>query len=141
MTRGPSGRSEAGTTLIELLVAVAIMGIAFVTIIGGIGAAIIGADAQKQHAGAGVVLRTAAEAATYQPCATAATYDTTVLPTPPPGFAVSVSQVSQWNAVTNVFEPPPAPCTPSGVELIELTVTAPGPQAINQSVQIVKYQL
>lgn len=133
-------RSEAGTTLIELLVAVAIMGIAFVTIIGGMGMAIIGAGTQERKATTSVVLRTAAETITYQACKTVDTYDSTSLPVPPPGFAVSVTRVSQWvDDDTNPFPASTSPCTDTGLQLIELTVTSTSTgQPATEKLQVVK---
>lgn len=136
MSGRPSGRSESGTTLIELLVAVAIMGIAFVTIIGGIGTAIIGSGQQKRQASADVVLRTATEAITYQPCA--ATY---TLPAAP-GYNVAVGPVSYWNGVTNQFEaslPSSCPAADGGLQLMEVTVTSTGAgPSTTQSLQVVR---
>lgn len=139
--------SEAGTTLIELLVAVAIMGVAFVVVIGGIGTAIIGASSQKQQASANVVLRTAAETITYQPCAELATYapPSPHAPVSTAGFAVSVTDVRRWRVDTNEFELPGPGCAPendTGLALIELTVTSTdGQQPTTQTLQVVKYQL
>jgi len=134
-----AGRSEQGTTLIELLVAVAIMGIAFVTVVGGIGMAIIGSATQKQKASSGIVLRTAAEAATYQPCTTKDSYVTATLPAPPAGFSVSVRQVSQWDSDTNQFVTDPPSCTDTGLQLIELAVTSStGQRPVTEALKVVK---
>jgi prepilin-type N-terminal cleavage/methylation domain-containing protein len=139
---GPGRRSEAGTTLIELLVALAIMGIAFVTVIGGIGTAIIGAGTQKQQASTTVVLRTAAEALTWQPCATPATYQGAAAPPPAAGFTISVTKVQQWDRAANVFTADPActPATDAGLELIELTVASTRRPVVTQTLQVVKAQ-
>lgn len=137
MSTRPSGRSEAGTTLIELLVAVAIMGIAFVTILGGIGTAIIGSDAQRRDASAGLVLTSAAERVVaeadpyaYVPCAT--DYQD---PAPPPArYSVTVNSVAFWDTSSNRFVAPaeipfcdptnPAFPADGGLQLIELSVTS-----------------
>jgi type II secretory pathway pseudopilin PulG len=140
------GRSEAGTTLIELIMAVAIMGVAFVAILGGIGSAIIGADVQRRDATAGLVLSSAAErivaeTAPYE-------YKTCVgivpgMPYPNPadatspesGYTVKVTRVTFWDPSSNRFVAGPASCTPdpldpadvpedSGLQLIQLTATS-----------------
>lgn len=132
---------ESGVTLIELLVTVVIMGLAFVIIVGGIGTAIIGSDVQKNQAGADVALRTAAENLTYQPCAVVGTYT----PTPAPGFTVTVTRVSHWNSGTNRFaDSLPAGCSgplpnDTGLQLVELEATADSRrQAEPKTLQVVK---
>lgn len=144
-------RSEAGTTLIELLVTIAIMGIAFVGVLGGIGTAIIGTDVQRKDSTSGVVLTSAAEkltadTVTYQPCANAA-YFTSFLPTTTPGFLVEVTRVSLWDGKPDassrfVDVSTIAPCgadDDKGLQLIELTLTPAGPRSTGPEVlQVVK---
>ncbi len=134
----PRRHSEAGATLIELIVAVAIMGIAFVAILGGIGSAIIGAGIQRRDATSGLVLASAAEqvvarSVPYKACATPADYP---VPPSPPSFTVTVVRVTYWDVAANRFIlTPPASCTPApatppvppsdaGLQLLELKVTA-----------------
>ena len=140
MTGGRSGnrrRDESGATLIEVLVAVVIMGIAFVVIVGGIGTAIIGSDLQRQRATADVALRTAAERIVgeipYTPCATSADY----VPAAVPGVEVTVTAVSYWNKDDNTFVT--TPCSDSGLQLIELSAVATsGRQTIPDTLRVVK---
>lgn len=143
MSRRPSGRSEAGTTLIELLVAVAIMGIAFVTILGGIGTAIIGSDIQKRDATGGVVLTSAAEkivadSMPYKPCAAPADYQDPAYLDPTftrGGYRVEVTEVDFWDGGSGYVPlpvPPPAACgdADNGIQLIKLQlIPPPGPRA------------
>jgi len=130
-------RPEAGDTLIEVLVAVVIMGIAFVIIVGGIATAIMGSDLQKQQAGADLALRTAAERISeelaYQPCAT--TYSPSSGPIP--GFKLTVT-VSYWARNENKFESslPSCPAEDDGLQMIKLEATsnsgrAPSPATLN----------
>lgn len=148
MIQGPSGRSEGGTTLIELVVAVAIMGVAFVAILGGIGSAIIGAAAQRRDATAGVVLTSAAEAIVAAPyLACAALY---VPPAAPSGYTVTVTKVAYWQAGSNRFLPVeqsacgPATASPTddGVQLVTLSVTPPARAGVGagttQTLDVVK---
>lgn len=144
--RGPDRSSEAGTTLIELLVAVAIMGIAFVTILGGIGTAIIGADYQRRDATSGVVLTSAAEKIVadtkpYKPCAQPVDYQD---PPSPSGFTVSVTEVAFWDGSSRFV--PLSSCTPAadkGIQLIKLSLTPPsGPRANEvEPLEVVKRQV
>ena len=132
-------RPEAGDTLIEVLVAMVIMGIAFVIIVGGIGTAILGSNLQKQQAGADVALRTAAEAMPYQPCP--ATY----VPGSVPGFDLTAT-VNYWNTSTKKFDLEAAdlddcPVVDIGLQLVTLTATpvpTGGRAASPQELQFVK---
>lgn len=144
-------RTEGGTTLIELIVAVAIMGVAFVSIIGGIGAAIIGADSQKRNSTGGLVLASAAEtilADNERPYAVCATPTDYPVPPAPVGFTVTVDRVAFWNPVVNQFVGFEAPlaCDESkdnGLQLLQLSLTASGgPRAATvEYLEVVKRQV
>ena len=128
---------ESGETLIEVLVAVVIMGIAFVVIIGGIGTAIIGADVQKQQAGTDVALRSAAETITYLSCPGTGDPDYEAQLGPVDGFLLEVTSVSYWNEDRNAFES--GPCLDSGLQLIRLSATSTGPgRQATDSLDVVK---
>ena len=97
------GGAEAGETLVEIMVTVAVVGIAFVAILGGIWTAIRVSDYHRKITTADVILRNFAERAkqrsgtyAYRPCTTAggtvsypayatpapyATYDATIVST------------------------------------------------------------
>ena len=131
MTRRPDRASQAGTTLIELLVTIAIMGIAFVGVVGGIGTAIIGADFQKRGATSGIVLtsaaeRIAAETTPYVRCATPDKYQDPSVETSEYGIGI---EVLYWDGGSRFG----TSCTVAedrGVQLIRLTLTPPpGPRA------------
>ena len=123
---GPRGRSEAGTTLVEVIVAVAIMGFALLALMGGIGTSIIFADVQRRDASIGLVLASTAEKVVadttpYQPCA-----PTYAVASPDPAIAVTVEGVLLWNVTTNTFVPTLVTCptSDSGLQLIKLRVTS-----------------
>jgi type II secretory pathway pseudopilin PulG len=127
----PRAGGESGDTLIEVLVALVIMGAAFAVIVGGVGTAIIGAGIQQNKATADSLIRSAADKVTslaYVPCATPvypapAGY---ALEPPPPGFTVRVFSVSYWDPVTNKFINPPVctNATDNGLQLITLHASA-----------------
>jgi prepilin-type N-terminal cleavage/methylation domain-containing protein len=119
---------EAGVTLVELLVAVVIMGIAFVAILSAIGTAIIVSDVHKRQATAETVLQSWAEtlkSAAYQTNPGTAYNATQLGVTVPNGYTAQAAQVScDGNLTTNAFDSPgPPPCSASGLEQITLTVT------------------
>lgn len=143
-------RDEAGTTLVELIVTVAIMGIAFVGAVGGILTALIGTDYQTRGSTSGIVLTSAAEtivadSTPYAPCAAPDAYQDRLAEVEPPSdpasaaparFIVTVVDVLVWDGDSR-FVPSAsvASCTPpsgddNGVQLIQLKVTPPpGPRA------------
>lgn len=149
----PARRSEAGTTLIELIVTVAIMGFAMLAILGGIGTSIIFADKQRQDATIGVVLTTSAEKIVsktdtgYVACT-----DTYPAPPSPTGYAVAVMEVRFWEPVSNRFVMKPelascnAPVTPTtdfGLQRIRLSVTTlarSGRPPVVEVLEVVKRQ-
>ncbi|MER7950622.1 prepilin-type N-terminal cleavage/methylation domain-containing protein [Streptomyces sp. NPDC096079] len=121
-------RGEEGETLVEVLVAVVLMGIAFVTILGGLGTAIISSVTQQKVTSADSVIRSAAErivSAPYVPCARS--YET---PTPPAGYTVTVT-VEYWDGVA-AFD---RACPPAdtGVQKVTLTVHATGPHPVRDA--------
>lgn len=141
-----SADSERGATLVELLMAVVVMGLAFVIITGGIGTAIIGADIQRQQTAAGVALRSAAERIVdiaYVECATASDYASQLSAVE--GVTVTVAAVSYWYPPNpsdpanpgNRFDVPCAADT--GLQLVDLSATpATGRLTSNETLQVVK---
>jgi type II secretory pathway pseudopilin PulG len=97
---GAGGRSDRGETLIEVVVAVAVMSTAMVAVVGGLGTAIMMSDIHRKQATAGVTLRNYAEAinrtvdAGGYPSGCAAL---SVSFTPPAGFSTSVTKVGYWS--------------------------------------------
>jgi len=93
---------DTGETLIELLVAIVILGIAVVAILGGIVVVVESSSMHRRQAQAQNGLRAWAEqisAATYNDCATAGSFN---LPSPslPSGFSPDVTAVRYWTGTS-----------------------------------------
>ena len=93
-----SVRRDCGESLLELLVAVVIMGIAVVAIVGGLFSGVLMSDIHRKQTTAGSTLRDYAEAveaavaaspSTYTACATTATYAS------PSGFSTPAGYTKQ----------------------------------------------
>ena len=145
-------RDDCGLTLIELVVTVAILGISFVALVAGIGAAVAGSTQQRRRAATDAVVRTAADhirdfgptpAQAYADCAL--DYDAAATAAVPAGYAATAKVVGYWDgeAATNHFTiAQPSSCldTPAkdnGLQLIELQVTSPDGK-VTEAVELVK---
>jgi type II secretory pathway pseudopilin PulG len=91
------GPVDRGDTLIELVIAVAIMGVAMVAILGAVATAIIMSDTHRKQATAGNYARNYAEAIQnkvadggYVPCADASAYSPLSGFVVPAGYSVSI---------------------------------------------------
>ena len=131
---------EDGVTLIELVMTIAIIGVSFAALLGGLAAAVAGSAHQRQRAAVEAVLRSAADdvrdpdVAAYADCA--ASYPVLV----PTGFTATATVVGFWNSdpAINRFENPPCPSSPdSGLQLLVVHVeTADG--TVKETVEVVK---
>jgi type II secretory pathway pseudopilin PulG len=127
--RTPANRDlERGETLVELLLAIVILGIAGVAVLGGLGTSIIVSDAHRKQTVSGAAVRAYAEqlqtkvaAAGYVSCAGMGSYASGAVGyTPPAGYAASTTGVTYWNPATSTFA---ATCaTDSGVQAVTLQV-------------------
>lgn len=102
-------QEERGESLLELLIAVAIMGIAVIAIMAGLVTSVLISDVHRKQATAGTAVRDYAEAiqtfvakdpANYAACATPDSYKpSTVAFTAPAGYSPSVvaGSVQYWN--------------------------------------------
>jgi Tfp pilus assembly protein PilV len=139
---------ERGETLLELLVTVTIMGIAFVGILAGIGTTFMATDSHRQEATAETVLRNYAErlqdptGVPYVNCATTAANYTSVngftVPATPAGWTAVVTTLLYWQGDT----PPTftSTCgTDKGLQQLSLRVQSPaGSHQATETVVIVK---
>ncbi len=112
MTVMAGRRRDDGLSLVELVVAIALLGIGVVAILGAYATLIVSGDRAKKHGDVSTVLAAAAASVLdparnpYDPCASNATYDATrgvVLPNGFPGQQVSVTKVLFWDGAT--FQP------------------------------------
>lgn len=126
--RGTSARGDAGETLIELVVAIAVMGIAAVAILGGMMLSIRTSVMHRNDATGGAYVRSFAEAVQsdvdtngYKSCANAASgYAGVAVPDLPAGYIKSVTAVQSWNG--SVW----GACTADGIQRLNLKVTTTG---------------
>lgn len=106
----------------ELILTVAIMGIAIVTIVGGAMTSILDSDYNHKQADAANILQAYADsvaAVAYQPCAAAysAPY------APPTGYSVGIVSTEYWDTATSAFIAT-CPATDYGLERLTLQVTS-----------------
>ena len=116
----PAARDE-GFTLVEMLLAVAVLGLGVLSVVGGMAVSIKVADTGRRNAEAQGVLRSYAEAVagdTYTGCAT--TYPAAGF-SPPSGWTTGLT-VAYWNTSSSSFD---TTCgTDSGLQRVTLTVTS-----------------
>src|SRR5579862_6029681 len=139
-------RGEAGDTLVEVLIAIAIIGLTVTALLGGFTTSISASTEHRNLATLDTVLKSYVESATYQlqqqqnflfvpnpptseVCPTAAGYTSAIAAPalPSPTFSASVQSVQVWNGSTwvpasscNAMLSPPAP------ELIQAQATGAG---------------
>lgn len=137
MTRRSWLGADDGLSLVELLVAVAILGIAFVAIVGGMMTAVLVSDIHRKQATAGTALRAYAEtieAAAYEQCTAgnlpAYSY------TPPAGFSASIDGVQVWDEATPAGFVDCASTDP-GLQRLQLTVASADGRA-RETLQVIK---
>lgn len=122
-------REDGGETLIELIVALSILGIAAVAILAGVMTSIRASTLHRNEASGGAYVRSFAEAIQnhidtsggYAPCGSAvATYQGVAVPSLPAGYARTVSDVQSWTGSSW------GACSATGVQRVRLTITTTG---------------
>jgi type II secretory pathway pseudopilin PulG len=154
--RSAPASSEAGETLVELMITVAILGLSMVAILAAIWTTLRTADINSKSSNADTALRAFAEQlkqpqATdtfkYLPCTTAGaqvTYPTYSPPAPYDHYTATVTKVRYLTGYSASEEPTWAtacPATDRGLQEITLTVTGPDNEpdvASTETVTIVK---
>jgi type II secretory pathway pseudopilin PulG len=132
MTRRPC-REDRGETLIELIVAIAILGTAVVAVVGAIGTAIHLTDVHRRQAQSGVQVRTFGEAIEnkvsasptgYKACAAKSDY--LGMYTAPSGYTPAVNDISRLTASNTWVSITTGACSPTddiGVQRVSLQVS------------------
>lgn len=109
-------KSEAGTSLAEVLVTIVILGTAIAGIVAGLGSVSMTADRHRKEVNADTVVRSYAEAikkqvamGLYRPCATTSSYLTPTW-TPPDGYgkvagvgSTTIASVQYWHSASTSF--------------------------------------
>lgn len=125
-------RDDGGETLIELIVALSILGIAAVAILAGVMTSIRASTLHRNEASGGTYVRSFAEAIQnhvdtsggYASCGSAATvYEGVVVPSLPSGYTKKVTDVQSWTG--SVW----GACTTTGIQRVRLTITTTGGDA------------
>lgn len=127
-TRRTPHRNDSGETLIEILVSVAILGIAAVAILGGLMVSIQSSTMHRNNATGGAYVRSFAEAIQtsvdstgYQSCANAvAAYGGVTVPGLPAGYTKAVTGVQSWTGTGW------GACAATGIQRLDLKVTTTG---------------
>lgn len=140
------GDPERGDTLVEILIAIAILGISVTALLGALVTTITSASEHRSLASNDTVLRSYAEqlkdviqlrttGPIFTPCATVTSSNgyagTTITPSNlPTRYTVKIQSIQWWNKETNTFDSPPTPCAANdnihiGFQLITLQSTAP----------------
>ena len=155
-TRVRTGSNSTGETLIELIIAVAIMGITVVAIVGGIATSILMSDIHRKQTTAGAYVRSYAEA--VQTYVAAGNFDATTSPdygastvlTPntwaqftAPNTGINSPDVSVrcWDDAQQKFPEPPAGngCTAgSTLQQVTLNVSSTDSRASESLVVVVR---
>jgi len=137
--------NDQGDTLIELIIAVVIMGIAVAAIIGGLGTSIFMSDVHRKQATAGAYVRNYAEAIEtavagggYVPCATTSSYATPAGFSVPSNYSSSVvaGSMRYWNG--SAWQTTCAVSTDTGLEQMTLRVASSDSRASEQLVLVVR---
>ena len=128
--RDATSSTERGETLLELLVAVLLMGTSVLALVGGIGTGIRISDIHRKQATAGAYVRAYAEAiegavaqspSAYVECAGPAAY-VSAFSIGDPKYAASVVDVTYWDG--SAFSSSCVAGSDTGVQLVSLRVTS-----------------
>ncbi len=147
-TMGNRLASQAGETLIELLLAIAIIMIAVTAVLGALVTSVSASGQHRSLAAIDTLLKSYAESAKYQielqsgpryqDCATASTYASLAWTYPPgytSGYSVGVTNVEPWDVTSKQFDTAHSGACTNGLQ--RLTIVATGPTGATDTLQIV----
>jgi len=147
-TRARLGPDDEGETLLELMIAVAIMGIVVVAVVGGIATSIMMSDIHRKQATAGAYVRNYAETVVaYVAAGTPASKtnfassspdyspSTVGFTAPAGGFVASVSSVWCWDDGSKKFI---SSCAASAVQQVTLNIASSDSRASETLLVIVR---
>ena len=134
---------DRGETLIELILAIVIMGITVAGVMGGLFAAVHVSDVHRKQATAGASARDYAEAVEafitaggYVECAGSSAYAPAAVGFGvPAGFSATVSAVAFWDRTSRTFG---TSCSSAGLERVTVRVASADGAATEQSVVVVR---
>jgi type II secretory pathway pseudopilin PulG len=137
----PARGSEAGDSLVEVLLAVVIIGITAVSLMAGFATSISASAEHRDLVTLDTILRSYAESATYQiqqassplfvSCGTTY-FPTFTIPTGTTGYTVGISSVSYWNG--SAFT---GSCTAGSTAPQQITASATGPANTSDSLNFI----
>ena len=132
-------RDDRGETLLELLVAVAVMGIALVAVVGGLAVSVLVSDHHRKQSTSGAAVRDYAESVEsavagggYVPCAPASAYAGYA---PPGGYVGSIVAVDYWNGSGWASS---CPASDRGLQRLTLQVASDDGRASERLVLVVR---
>jgi prepilin-type N-terminal cleavage/methylation domain-containing protein len=139
--------SDAGFSLVEIVITIAIVGVTFTAILGGLFASITVSALQRKEATADTIARSAAEVVkdsgqnAYANCAGPGAYPLAGLSVPS-GFSVSITNVAYWDghpvpAGNTVQFVSACPGADPGMQRITISATSSDGQA-TETVQVIK---
>jgi prepilin-type N-terminal cleavage/methylation domain-containing protein len=138
-------RSDAGMTLVEILVAVAILGIAIMGMVSGMGTTSLASDRHRKQATADTVVKSYAEAIKQKVSVGAYVGCTTAIPTPtasylpsnlnssfsvPAQYTASVTQIKYWSTSAGAFQAACPAGDDKGAQLLTLSAQSNDGRAI-----------
>jgi len=138
-TRSRPSSNDMGETLLEVLIAVTIMGILVVAVVGGVATSILMSDVHRKETTAGAYVRNYAETLhrSYALCiaGTAPNY-ASILAAQPSGFNPPTATVKFWNGES--FSSSNCPVTDLGLQQITLTLASTDLRASESLVVVVR---
>lgn len=130
---GTAGHGESGETLLEVVIAVMVVGIAIVTLIGGLTTLVLASGVHKRQALAEVELRKYAEVVKAAPWSTTGYTATNVGYAAPAGLAVLDPRCVAASGSTVA-----APCATTGVQVVYLKLYSTLDNRIVETIDVVK---